>query len=59
MERIILAAAGAALMVGLFMLEQHFESEQQGYRAPRQIRLAADPSLKYQSEESPYMRSER
>jgi hypothetical protein len=63
MARILLILAGTLLTVGLFLVEEKFDSESGGltsrFKASRQIRLAADPSLKHESEESAYMRSER
>ena len=58
----ILLLAGMMLMLGLFLLDEHLGSEANRSwqaKSPRQIRLAADPSLKRASEDSPYMRSER
>ena len=63
MARILLIAAGALVTVGLFLVDQKLDSGTGGlssqFHTSRQIRIAADPSLKYESEDSPYMRSER
>ena len=63
MARILLIAAGALLTIGAFLVETKLDYATGGlasqFKTSRQIRLAADPSLKYESEDSPYMRSER
>ena len=63
MARILLIAAGALLVIGMFLVEEKLESPSGGlssqFKTSRQIRVAADPSLKNESEVSPYMRSER
>jgi hypothetical protein len=61
--RILLIAAGILITLSLFLVEWNFDSGTGGlsskFKTSRQIRLAADPSLKDASEDSPYMRSER
>ena len=63
MARILLIAAGTLITFGLFLLDENFDTGTGGlssqFKTSRQIRLAADPSLKNPSEDSPYMRSER
>jgi hypothetical protein len=63
MARILLIAAGMLIALGLFSVEENFNTGTGGLssqlKTSRQIRLAADPSLKYASEDSPYMRSGR
>ena len=63
MARVLSIAAGALLTIGLFLVEEKLDSGTGGlssqFKTSRPIRLAADPSLKYESEDSPYMRSER
>jgi hypothetical protein len=63
MARCLLIAAGMLITLGLFLVAESLESGTGGLssqlKTSRQIRLAADPSLKYASQDSPYMRSER
>jgi hypothetical protein len=61
MTRVLLIAAAALVTLGIFLADEVFDSETGRARqlTPRQISLAADPSLKFISEDSPYMRSER
>jgi len=63
MARCLLIAAGMLITLGLFLVAESLESGtgdlSSQLKTSRQIRLAADPSLKYASQDSPYMRSER
>jgi hypothetical protein len=62
MTRTLLIAAGALITLELFLVDQELDSginRLSKLTPSRQIALAADPSLKYVSEDSPYMRSER
>jgi hypothetical protein len=62
MTRTLLIAAGALITLELFLVNQELDSGINGLSKltpSRQITLAADPALKYVSEDSPYMRSER
>jgi hypothetical protein len=63
MARILLIAAGMLIPFGLFLVAENLDPRTGGlssqFKTSRQLRLAADPSLKYASQDSPYMRSER
>ncbi len=59
--RVLLIAAGTLVTLGIFLVDEVFDSEtnRPWQRTSRQMSLAADPSLKFVSEDSSYMRSER
>ena len=62
MTRILLIAAATLMTLELFLVEQKLDlgtSRLLQLWPSRQITLAADPSLKYVAEDSPYMRNER
>lgn len=62
MTRVLLIVAGTLVTLELFLVDQNLASGTKHLSqltSSRQILLAADPSLKYVSEDSPYMRSER
>jgi hypothetical protein len=62
MTRTPLMAAATLMTIELHLVEQKLDSGEYSISQisiSRQIMLAADSSLKYVSEDSPYMRSER
>ena len=61
MMRVLLIAAATLVTLGIFLVDEVFDSERSPpwQRTSRQMSLAADPSLKFVPEDSPYMRSER
>jgi len=62
MTRTLLIAAGALITLELFLVDLELDSginRLSKLTPSRQIMLAADPALKFVSEDSPYMRSER
>ena len=61
MMRVLLIAAGTLVTLGILLVDEVFDSETSPpwQRTSRQMSIAADPSLKFVSEDSPYMRSER
>ena len=56
MARIRFAVVTAPIALEFLFIEQRGAAE---FQSSRQIELAADPSLKYVSEDSPFTRSER
>jgi hypothetical protein len=61
MTRTLLIAAATLMTLELFVVVQKPDlgTNRLSQSPSRQITLADDPSLKYVSEDSPYMRSER
>lgn len=62
MTRILLIVTGILMMLDTLVLDQRLRAGKgvASFRSPAsQMALAADPAMKYISENSPYMRSER
>lgn len=59
MKRTLLIVAGILMTLELLMFDQQLAANINRLNPSPELALASDPALKYLSEDSPYMRSER